>query len=158
MNLQTVRRLQKNVHRLSYLVEVSHCIRVLSSTDNLSLILRLSALLLCTYLTNLSPVLLLTYLTDLPVSATVYLSHQSFSCATAYISHRSSILGYCVLIAPFLQAHHHNLHMLYIFLFLWNIPMVNFNFYYNYLLSMINHEYSLCSLILIIITFNRSVS
>jgi len=36
--------------------------------------------------------------------------------------------------------------------------MINFNFYYNYLLSLINHEYSLCSLILIIITFTRLIS
>jgi len=35
--------------------------------------------------------------------------------------------------------------------------MVNFNFYYNYLQNLINHEYSLCSLIRIIITFTRLI-
>jgi hypothetical protein len=36
--------------------------------------------------------------------------------------------------------------------------MVNFNFYYNYLQNLINHEYSLCILIRIIITFTRLIS
>jgi hypothetical protein len=86
-NLQTVRRLQKNVHRLSILVEVSHYIRVLSSTASLSLVLRLSAVLL-----------LPTYLTIFQLCYCLRIS-PSFSCATAYLSHHFQ-LCYCLLISP----------------------------------------------------------
>jgi hypothetical protein len=98
--------------------------------------------------------------------ATAYISHQYSSCAAAtYLTNLSAMplpsyspifqLRYCLHI---FQAAPHNLHILYILLFLWNISMLNFYFYYNYLQNTINHEHSLCSLILIRITFTRLIS
>jgi len=105
MNLQTVRRLQKNVHRLPYPVEVSLYIRILISTASFSLILRLSALLLPTYLT---------------IFQLCYCLHISPIFQLCYCVLISPIfqLCYCVFNSQILQAPPHNLHMLYIFLFL----------------------------------------
>jgi hypothetical protein len=129
MNLQTVRRLQKDVHRLPYFVKVFHYIRVLSSSARLSLTLRLSAVPLPTYLTifqlyyclHISPIFQLCYCVLIsPIFQLFYRVPISPIFQQFYRVLISPIfqLCYCLLISSIFQAPSHNQHRLYIFLFL----------------------------------------